>query len=141
MCKIVILLYFFIVIALETGNAQNRIEIRSYPSNVYDLKDSLVFFAIDKKDSVDIIWFSLEVIYENDWRELDNDIYNTRELKSIRYFYLKKSKIKRFCFYLKNIDPEIMKHDNVSIRIVLNTYPTWFRSSEQIPFNAFMLKK
>jgi hypothetical protein len=140
MCKIILLTFWAILFGLRTLEAQSGMEVRSYSGGSYTVKDSLVFFVMDKKDSVQKIWFSLEVFNDHRWREQDNDIY-TGEVKAFRYFHLKKSKWQRFVFYINNLDAELRQLHHVNIRIVLNTYPTWLKGSEQFPLRSFVIKK
>jgi hypothetical protein len=143
MVKYRILLLFAMFNIVAAGKAQNNIEIKSYPNGSYKDEDSLVFFVTSRTDSVEKIWFSLDFFYTGRWREESSDIFanDTDEQYAHTYFLLKKSKIGRFCFYLKNLDSSQKKLYNVKMRIVLNTYPSWFKSSKQMKFNSFTIRK
>ncbi len=141
MYKITAFALMLIVFNIQIGRCQkNTIELRSYLSKEYSIKDSVVFFATNLRDSLEKIWFSIDIIEDSKWGEYDNDIY-MKEPRTFKYFYLKKSKQRRFTFYLKNLDSTLKNTTNLKLRIVLNTYPTWLKGSKQYPFQAFTIKK
>ena len=140
MLKITAFIFLLTALNIQIGRCQRKIELKSYSSKNYCINDSLVFYAIDLQDSVEKIWFSIEIKEDKEWGEYDNDIY-MKEPRIYRYFYLKKSKEKRFVFYLKDLDSTLINTTNIKIRIVLNTYPTWFKGSRQYPLQPFTLKK
>ena len=140
MREIPVFVIILILLNIQTGSCQKKIELRSYSNKEYKVRDSLVFFAIDTKDSVEKIWFSIDFLDDKDWGEYDNDIY-MKEPRTFKYFYLKKSMEKRFIFYLNDLDSTLKNTPNIKLRIVLNTYPTRFKGSKQYPFQPFTIKK
>jgi|SRR5579863_6715232 len=140
MHKVTFIISILITLNIQIALCQKKIELKSYPNKEYNVSDSLIYFANDLQDTVEKIWLSIDIMEDKEWEEYDNDIY-MKEPRSFKYFILKKSKEKRFIFYLRDLDSTLKNTSNIKLRIVLNTYPTRLRGSMKYPFQEFTLKK